>query len=71
MGPGTQLGSYEIVCALGKGGMGEVWKARDKKPGREVVERSRPLEFASARILWSPHSEFHGRIMIGGGRDLS
>ena len=27
--PGDRLGHYEIVSAIGKGGMGEVWKARD------------------------------------------
>jgi serine/threonine protein kinase len=27
--PGEKLGSYEIVSAIGKGGMGEVWRARD------------------------------------------
>ena len=48
MGPGTQLGSYEIVCALGKGGMGEVWKARDKKLGREVAIKILPDDLVDA-----------------------
>jgi hypothetical protein len=33
--PATRLGSYEIVSALGACGMGEVYRARDAKLGRE------------------------------------
>ena len=46
MNPGTQLGSYEIISPLGKGGMGEVWRARDQKLGREVAIKTLPEEFA-------------------------
>ena len=46
MTPGTQLGSYEILSPLGKGGMGEVWRARDTKLGREVAIKTLPEEFA-------------------------
>ena len=46
MTPGTQLGSYEILSPLGKGGMGGVWRARDSKLGREVAIKTLPEEFA-------------------------
>ena len=43
---GTKLGSYEILSPLGKGGMGEVWRAKDQKLGREVAIKTLPEEFA-------------------------
>ena len=46
MESGTKLGHYEILSLLGKGGMGEVWRARDTKLGREVAIKTLPEEFA-------------------------
>ena len=43
---GTQLGSHEITALLGKGGMGEVYRARDKKLKREVAIKILPDEFS-------------------------
>jgi serine/threonine protein kinase len=40
--PGARLGSYEIVGPLGAGGMGEVWRVRDARLGREVAIKVLP-----------------------------
>src|SRR5438309_2030935 len=44
---GTRLGPYEIVAAIGAGGMGEVYRARDTKLGREVAIKVLPALFAA------------------------
>jgi Tol biopolymer transport system component len=43
---GTRLGSYEIVAPLGAGGMGEVYRARDTRLGREVAIKVLPADRA-------------------------
>src|SRR6478609_5946554 len=43
---GTRLDSYEITSLLGKGGMGEVYRARDSKLKRDVAIKILPDEFA-------------------------
>ncbi|HEU4889213.1 MAG TPA: protein kinase [Thermoanaerobaculia bacterium] len=43
---GTSLGPYEILSLIGAGGMGEVWRARDKRIGRDVAVKVLPESFA-------------------------
>jgi eukaryotic-like serine/threonine-protein kinase len=43
---GTHVGSYEITAAIGAGGMGEVYRARDPKLGRDVAIKVLPEAFA-------------------------
>ena len=42
LAPGSKLGPYEIVAAIGEGGMGEVYRARDPRLGREVAIKILP-----------------------------
>src|SRR5262245_19723559 len=42
LSPGTRLGPYEIVSPLGAGGMGEVYRAKDTRLGREVAVKVLP-----------------------------
>jgi non-specific serine/threonine protein kinase len=46
MHPGERLGAYEVLAPIGAGGMGEVYRARDTRLGREVAVKMLPAEYA-------------------------
>ena len=50
--PGARLGHYEIVDRLGAGGMGEVYRAKDTRLGREVAIKLSPRTSPGTRTGW-------------------
>ncbi len=46
LSPGSRLGPYEVIALIGQGGMGEVYRARDTKLGRDVALKVLPDVFA-------------------------
>ncbi len=59
---GAMVGPYRIDRLIGAGGMGEVYRARDTKLGRDVAIKVLPDAFASrSRIAWRASSARRGR----------
>jgi serine/threonine protein kinase len=82
---GSRIGSYEVIAPIGRGGMGEVYRARDLKLQRDVAIKALPDELRhdperlvrferEARLLASlNHSNIaaiHGLEEQGGARYL-
>src|SRR5437868_7137831 len=52
LAPGTHLGPYEALAAIGAGGMGEVYRARDTRLGRDVAVKISAERFErEARVI--------------------
>ena len=61
---GSRLGPYEIIAPLGAGGMGEVYRARDPRLGRDIAVKVLPAEMASSPD-WLARFEREARTVAG------
>ncbi len=56
LGAGSRLGPYEVLGAIGAGGMGEVYRARDPRLGRDVAIKVLPASFSPTPIACAASS---------------
>ena len=61
---GSRLGRYDIIAALGAGGMGEVYRARDSRLGRDVALKVLPAGVATDAVRLA-RFEHEARIVAG------
>src|ERR1700676_1057528 len=62
LAPGTKLGPYEIIAPIGAGGMGEVYRARDTRLGRDVALKILPGDLAQDPS-WRARFELEARAV--------